>query len=37
MGQWSREELEQAWARYQEKVVEVGKTWDWASYANVFT
>jgi hypothetical protein len=37
MGQWSREELEEAWARYQEKVVEVGKTWDWASYANVFT
>jgi len=37
MGKWSREELEAAWARYQEKVVEVGKTWDWASYANVFT
>ena len=37
MGQWSREELEEAWARYQEKVVEVGKTWDWAGYANVFT
>jgi hypothetical protein len=34
---WSREELEDAWARYQEKVVEVGKTWDWASYANIFT
>lgn len=34
---WSREELEAAWARYQEKVVEVGKTWDWASYANIFT
>ena len=25
------------WARYQEQVVEVGKTWDWASYADVFT
>ena len=34
---WSREELEEAWARYQDKVVEVGKTWDWAGYANVFT
>jgi hypothetical protein len=37
MGQWSREELEQAWRRYQEAVVEVGKTWDWSSYADHFT
>jgi len=28
MGKWSREELEDAWARYQERVVEVGTTWD---------
>ena len=34
---WSREELEEAWARYQDVVVEVGKTWDWSSYADVFT
>ena len=37
MGKWSREELEEAWERYQEKVVEVGKTWDWAGYAELFT
>ena len=37
MGKWSREELEEAWHRYQEAVVEVGKTWDWSSYADVFT
>ena len=34
---WSREELEEAWARYQDVVVEVGKTWDWSSYADHFT
>jgi len=37
MGQWSREELGDAWRRYQEVVVDVGKTWDWAGYADVFT
>ena len=37
MGKWSREELEEAWRRYQESVVEVGKTWDWSSYADHFT
>jgi hypothetical protein len=37
MGQWSREELEEAWRRYQEAVVQVGKTWDWSSYADHFT
>jgi SnoaL-like domain len=37
MGQWSRDELEEAWRRYQDVVVEVGKTWDWSSYADVFT
>ena len=29
--------FEEAWARYQDVVVEVGKTWDWSSYADVFT
>jgi ketosteroid isomerase-like protein len=37
MGKWSREELEDAWRRYQESVVDVGKTWDWSSYADHFT
>ena len=37
MGQWSREELEDAWRRYQESVVDVGKTWNWSGYADHFT
>jgi hypothetical protein len=37
MSKWSREELEEAWRRYQESVVDVGKTWDWSSYADHFT
>ena len=36
-GKWSREELEDAWRRYQASVVDVGKTWDWSSYADHFT
>ena len=34
---WSREELVEAFDVYQQKVIEVGSTWDWSSYANVFT
>jgi hypothetical protein len=34
---WSREELAEAFDVYQQKVIEVGSTWDWSSYANVFT
>ena len=37
MGKWSREELEEAFAAYQQDVIEVGKTWDWSSYADHFT
>ena len=37
MGRWSREELEKAFHNYEEAVVEIGKTWDWASYADHFT
>ena len=37
MGQWSREELEEAFARYEQAVVEIAKTWDWSSYADHFT
>jgi len=34
---WSREELEDAFQRYQRAVIEVGKTWDWSGYADHFT
>ena len=37
MGRWSRAELEKAFHDYQDAVVDVGKTWDWASYADHFT
>ena len=37
MGRWSREELEKAFHDYEDAVVEIGKTWDWASYADHFT
>ena len=37
MGRWSRAELEEAFHNYEQAVVEIGKTWDWASYADHFT
>lgn len=37
MGRWSRRELEDAFDAYQQKVIDVGRTWDWSSYAGVFT
>ena len=37
MGQWSRDELEDAFARYQQVVVDIGSTWNWSSYADQFT
>ena len=37
MGRWSRAELEKAFHNYEQAVVEIGKTWDWASYADHFT
>lgn len=37
MSKWSREELEDAFRRYQEVVVDIGKTWNWAGYADQFT
>ena len=37
MGRWSRAELEKAFHDYEDAVVEIGKTWDWASYADHFT
>jgi ketosteroid isomerase-like protein len=37
MGNWSRKELADAFDVYQQQVIDVGRTWDWASYADVFT
>jgi ketosteroid isomerase-like protein len=37
MGRWSRAELEKAFHDYEQAVVEIGKSWDWASYADHFT
>jgi hypothetical protein len=37
MGQWSRDELEEAFQHYQQVVVEIGQTWDWSRYADQFT
>ncbi|MDT5148965.1 MAG: hypothetical protein QOI01_698 [Mycobacterium sp.] len=37
MGQWSREELEEAFARQQQVVREIGQSWDWSRYADLFT
>jgi hypothetical protein len=36
MGQWSREELEKAFARQQQVVREIGQSWDWSRYADLF-
>ncbi len=37
MGQWSREEIEAAFARQQQVVVEIGESWDWSRFADQFT
>ena len=37
MGQWSREEIEETFVHHQESVVEIGKSWDWARYGELFT
>jgi ketosteroid isomerase-like protein len=37
MGDWTRQELADAFDAYQEQVVDVCRTWDWSSYANIFT
>jgi len=37
MGQFSREEIEETFARHQELVVEIGKSWEWARYGELFT
>ncbi|MGV0789813.1 nuclear transport factor 2 family protein [Mycolicibacterium sp. XJ2] len=37
MGQWSREEIDEAFRANQDAVVDIGKTWNWSSYADHFT
>jgi ketosteroid isomerase-like protein len=37
MGLWSRQEIEDAFARQQQVVREIGESWDWSRYANLFT
>ena len=34
---WSREEIEETFQRHQQLVVEIGKSWDWARYGELFT
>jgi SnoaL-like domain len=37
MGEWSREELEEAFGNYERAVAKIGTSWDWSSYADLFT
>ena len=37
MGKWSRDELEQAFALYQETALKAGASGDWRSWADLFT
>jgi hypothetical protein len=34
---WSRGELERAFAHFQQTVVEIGRSWDWSRYGDLFT
>jgi ketosteroid isomerase-like protein len=37
MGQWSRRELDDAFEHQQQVVAEIGQSWDWSRYADMFT
>ena len=37
MGQWARQELDEAFERQQQVVAEIGQSWDWSRYADMFT
>jgi hypothetical protein len=37
MGQWSRQEIESAFARHEEIVREIGHSWEWSRFADEFT
>src|SRR4051794_16270145 len=34
---WSREEIEETFEHHQQLVVEIGKSWEWARYGELFT
>jgi hypothetical protein len=36
MGDWSRQEIEDAFAHQQQVVREIGQSWDWSRYADLF-
>jgi SnoaL-like domain len=36
-GQWSREEIDEAFERHKQVVVEIGSSWDWSRFADQFT
>lgn len=36
-GRWSRSEIEEAFTRQQQVVGEIGRSWDWSRYADLFT
>jgi len=37
MGQWSRTELDDAFEQQQAVVAEIGRSWEWSRYADLFT
>ena len=37
MGQWSRDEIEEAFAAYQHRAAEAGRSGDWRAWADQFT
>jgi ketosteroid isomerase-like protein len=37
MGRWSRDEIEDAFAKYQKAGLEAGRTGDWSAWADLFT
>ena len=36
-GQWSREEIDEAFEHHKQVVVEIGSSWDWSRFADQFT
>ncbi|MDT5195403.1 MAG: hypothetical protein QOH20_2157, partial [Mycobacterium sp.] len=34
---WSREEIEETFQHHQQVVVEIGESWDWSRYGDLFT
>ncbi len=34
---WSRQEIEETFQHHQDVVVEIGRSWDWSRYGDLFT